>query len=421
MYRQPLEGMDTHAGPGPDPAEASKKHAILAVDDEPRIVQLLRRELGREYRVLTATGGPDALKILEGETVTLVIADQRMPGMSGSELMEKIVQRHPHTVRILLTGYTDLNALVEAVNRGQIYYYVTKPWEPDDLKIIVRQGIERFELQDENRLLIQDLKAKNLELFEALEILKKTQQDLLRAERLSTIGKMTNMIVHDLKNPLTSILGLSSLLKSMPGIEEDKRRSYYKLIHEESRRILQMVQEILQFVRGVHPDVSLKPCDPQAYLSEIQNEIEAHLDGSGIRLRMDVRCASPWIIDPEQMKRVLHNLAGNAREAMGQAGEIVITAAEQPDHVLIRVSDTGPGIPRELHHAIFEPFFTRGKKAGNGMGLAIVKQIVEAHHGEVELECSGENGSTFCVRIPRQPAGLASDRLPAGTARMPAP
>jgi len=381
------------------------------VDDEPRIVQLLRRELGREYRVFTATGGAEALNILEAEDVTMVIADQRMPEMNGSELMEKVVERYPGTVRILLTGYTDLNALVDAVNRGQIYYYVTKPWEPDELKIIVKQGIEKFELQDENQALIRDLKAKNLELFEALEILKKTQKDLLRAERLSTIGKMTNMIVHDLKNPLTSIMGLSSLLKSMPQLQEEKRHSYYQLIHDESSRIHQMVQEILQFVRGGHLEISPKSCDLGAYLDEVREEIEAFLNGSSIRFRMDVRCSPTLRLDPEQMKRVLYNLAGNAREAMESDGELCITVAENGEHLLLRISDTGRGIPAEFHQSIFEPFFTRGKSSGNGMGLAIVKQIVEAHNGEIELESSSESGSTFCIRLPRQEPRSDDERL----------
>jgi len=407
MYRPPHDTTSTqpdHAAAravsGARRAEGGRKHGILAVDDEPRIVQLLRRELGREYRVFTAGGGSEALKILEAEDVTLIIADQRMPEMNGSELMEKVVERRPETVRILLTGYTDLNALVDAVNRGQIYRYVSKPWEPEELKIIVRQGIERFELEDRNRTLIRDLKTKNVELFEALEILKKTQMELLRAERLSVIGKMTNMIVHDLKNPLTSVLGLSSLLQSMPGMEEDKRRSYYRLIHDESERILRMVQDILRFVRGGRMEVSLAPCDLNAYLGEVQAEIQASLNGSGICFRMEPQNGSRVLLDTEQMKRAIHNLAANAREAMEPGGELCIRVAEDREHVLLRVSDTGKGIPAELQQSIFEPFFTRGKHTGNGMGLAIVKQIVEAHNGDVRLESSNDSGTTFCIRLP---------------------
>jgi len=416
MYKQPPDNGPRRepaahepARRDPDPSSQKPKHGILAVDDEPRIVQLLRRELGREYKVFTATAGSEALEILEAEDITLVIADQRMPEMSGSELMEKVVERRPDIIRILLTGYTDLNALVDAVNRGQIYYYVTKPWEPDELKIIVRQGIEKFDLEERNRELIGGLKNKNRELFEALEILKKTQHDLLRAERLSTIGKLTNMIVHDLKNPLTSILGLSSLLKSMPEMEAQKRGSYYRLIHEESSRILQMVQEILQFVRGGRPEIHLKPCSLAPYLEEVREELEAFLKDSGIRFRMDVDASSDQLLDPEQMKRVLYNLAANAREAMDAGGDLCITVAENAQHLLLRISDTGRGIPPEFQQSIFEPFFTRGKNAGNGMGLAIVKQIIQAHDGDIELESSGASGSTFCIRLPQRQESADAD------------
>ncbi len=226
---------------------------------------------------------------------------------------------------------------------------------------------------------------------------------------------MTNMIVHDLKNPLTSIMGLSHLLKSMPKLDEEKQRSYYRLIYEESKRILQMVQEILTFVRGERPEVSRKPCDLQMFLEDVREEIEAFLNSSGIRFRVEAVGSPTLRIDPEQMKRVLNNLVGNAREAMEEAGEVVLTVAENQEHLLFRVSDTGKGIPQDFHQMVFEPFFTRGKKSGNGMGLAIVKQIIKAHDGEIELESSSEKGTVFCIRLPREKQESQPAPLPAET------
>lgn len=383
---------------------AKKRHRILVVDDELRIVELLRRELGRIYKVFTATGGPEALEVVDSEDISLVVADQRMPGMSGTELLTKVVERNPNTVRILLTGYTDLNALVGAINDGQVYRYVSKPWEPEELKIVIKQGIEKYELEHQNRILLQDLRKKNVELFQALEGLRKAQMELLRTERLSTIGKMANMIIHDFKNPLTSVMGLSDLLISMPMLDEGKRFTYYRMIHDESQRILQMVLEILEYVRGEGPTLSRERLGLGTFMDEFRQEVEIYLNGSNIELTVDAGCQDIVILDRKQFKRALHNLVANGREAMPEGGRLTLNAGVAQDRIFIRISDTGTGIPREDRPNIFEPFFTKGKETGSGMGLVIVKRILEAHNGEIELESSNEKGTTFCIRLPREDA-----------------
>lgn len=384
------------------PLKLVTKRKILVVDDEARIVELLRRELGRLYRVYTATSGEEALEVLDREPIVLVIADQRMPGMTGTELMERVVERSPETMRILLTGYTDLNALVDAINRGQVYRYISKPWEPEELKIVVKQSMERYELREQNLALVKDLRERNLELREAMEELKRAQRELLRSERHSAIGKMANMIVHDLKNPLTSILGLTDTLLSIPIQDDQKRLEYYSMIRNESDRILRMVQEILEYVRGETPSLSLQAVELGGYLEEVRQEIQRFLNGTSIQFAFQMEDPGLVRLDPERFKRAIHNLVGNARDAMKAGGSLRLSVQGEDGHVCFRVTDTGGGIPEELQENVFEPFFTRGKATGSGLGLAIVKRIVDAHHGEIVLESSGEAGTTFLIRIPQR-------------------
>src|ERR1700760_3403442 len=120
-------------------------YKIMVVDDEPANLRLLERLFRRDYRVLTATSGADALKLLEQHDVALLITDQRMPGMTGIELLKRTAEFRPHMVRIILTGYTDMGALVEAINCGQVYRYVTKPWSNDDLRQTVARAVEHYE------------------------------------------------------------------------------------------------------------------------------------------------------------------------------------------------------------------------------------------------------------------------------------
>ena len=125
----------------------SKKPRMLVVDDEPDNLDLLYRTFRREFQVLRASGGAEALKVLaeEGE-VAVIISDQRMPEMKGTEFLSKTVPEFPDTVRIILTGFTDVEDLVDAINAGQVYRYITKPWDPDELKSVVGRASETYDL-----------------------------------------------------------------------------------------------------------------------------------------------------------------------------------------------------------------------------------------------------------------------------------
>ncbi len=135
---------------GARPEAGSKRYGILIVDDEEAILESLRLTLSGDYRVLTAPTGKEALEILEREPVALVIADQVMPGMSGVEFLEKVIELDPRIMRLMLTGYADLSSIVRAINEGRIYRYIAKPWEPDDLRQNVKRALEAYELAGEN-------------------------------------------------------------------------------------------------------------------------------------------------------------------------------------------------------------------------------------------------------------------------------
>lgn len=120
-------------------------YKILIVDDEPANLRTLARLFRDGYEILTAGSGVEALQLLQQHDVALLITDQRMPGMTGIELLKQTVVLRPRVVRIILTGYTDINALVEAINCGHVYRYVTKPWNNDDLRLIVTRALEHFE------------------------------------------------------------------------------------------------------------------------------------------------------------------------------------------------------------------------------------------------------------------------------------
>jgi response regulator RpfG family c-di-GMP phosphodiesterase len=120
-------------------------YKIMIVDDEPANLRVLERLFRHDYQVLTAESGADALSLLEQHDVALIITDQRMPEMSGIELLKRTAIIRPHMVRMILTGYTDMEALVEAINSNQVYKYVTKPWSNDELRLTVSRALEHYE------------------------------------------------------------------------------------------------------------------------------------------------------------------------------------------------------------------------------------------------------------------------------------
>jgi putative two-component system response regulator len=132
-------------------------HKILVVDDEPANLRLLRRVLGEEYETFTAESGQEALRILKEHDISLIVTDQRMPHMTGVQLLEASLGVRPDAIKILLTGYTDVQALIDAINSGRVYKYIPKPWDADELRLTVRRALETYELKKHNEQLLKDL------------------------------------------------------------------------------------------------------------------------------------------------------------------------------------------------------------------------------------------------------------------------
>lgn len=159
-------------------------HKLLIVDDETANLRLLERLFANDFHCLTASSGPEAIRLLEQHDVAILLADQRMPQMTGIELLKQTARLRPHMVRILITGYTDVEALVEAINSRLVYMYVTKPWVNDDLKLRVNRACEHYEqnknrqaLADANRRLLLRLGEVKLSIVAALTEMLKVRDD----------------------------------------------------------------------------------------------------------------------------------------------------------------------------------------------------------------------------------------------------
>jgi len=136
------------------------RHTILIVDDEKDNLQFLKRTLRRKYHILTASDGVEALDVIEkeGSNISLIVSDQRMPNMTGTEFLSKVSEAYPYIIKMLLTGYTDLDAMVDGVNKCNLFQYISKPVDPNDLELIINDGIDAYELTLSKNTLLNDLR-----------------------------------------------------------------------------------------------------------------------------------------------------------------------------------------------------------------------------------------------------------------------
>lgn len=173
---------------------------LLVVDDEVNNLKLLKRTFRKDYNVFMANSGNEGLDILRQNKIDLIITDQKMPGMSGVEFLEKTIEEYPDVIRLIITGYTDADALIKAINTGKVYRYIKKPWEPEELKNIVKKALESYQLNIDNQKLTMDLKDLFSGTISAIT-------EALDAKDKFTSGRSKRVTMYSLE--IGSLLGLS--------------------------------------------------------------------------------------------------------------------------------------------------------------------------------------------------------------------
>lgn len=184
-------------------------NSLLIVDDEPNVLKSLKRLLlDTDYRIFTAESGEEGLKVFEENEINVVISDYRMPGMNGVEFLSRVKEKSPDTIRLILSGYADAVAIVDAINEGQIYRYITKPWNDQELLTTIMNTFDQYRLQKENELLYGELQQRNLELQELTKSLEeKVSQRTHDLEVKNNALKMAQNILNYLP---VGVLGVDS-------------------------------------------------------------------------------------------------------------------------------------------------------------------------------------------------------------------
>jgi signal transduction histidine kinase len=233
--------------------------------------------------------------------------------------------------------------------------------------------------------------------------LQKSQQDLLHAERLATIGRMASTISHDLRHPLTTILAYAEF-QSEGDLDASQRKALYDEIRSSVSRMAELISSLLEFSRG-QEGLQFTHGEVAEALERTLSSVRIRPEFKGIQVTAACEGETDGWFDFKKLDRAFHNLLQNAFEAVpAGSGKVQIIARGLDDHVEIRVTDNGPGIPESIRNDLFQPFVTYGKEEGTGLGLAVVQKIVRDHGGEVKVESTGKSGTTFKLTLPlKQP------------------
>jgi signal transduction histidine kinase len=382
-----------------------QRHTLLVVDDEPDVVQSLRDLLRHDYRVLGATHAREGLRLLHEEPVHVVMSDQRMPEISGIEFLRRVRRDHPEVIRLLFTGYADIKAVIDAINEGNVYRYITKPWDPEELLTILHQAGEQYDLLKERQQLLDDLRLKNQELEQA-------NDELSQANALKEA--FINVASHELRTPLTILLALPELaLRTNPS--DPLTVDCLRRIKQAGDRLHRLVEDILQMLRGGRFERPLdrRPTDGAGLVREAVECVHPFIEQRRQRLVVDL-AADLGIIDveAEKIRICLDHLLINAIKFTPDRGTIEVRGWRDADTVHLQVRDNGIGIaPAQLSH-IFEPFFTQPdvsrhssgqfefERRGLGLGLSVVRAFVAMHNGTVDVASTPGKGAAFTIRLP---------------------
>lgn len=425
------------------------QHTVLLVDDEPDNLGVLDAILGEHYHVLQADDGQSALDLVRGmahpERLALLISDQRMPRMTGVQLCEQMRVVSPNTVCIIVTGYSDVDAIVDSINRTRIFQFVIKPFDRYDFELIVKRALEAYDMRQklddyvqnlERRVeeRTQELQLRNTELSAAyaiadgahreaaaaLDALKKSKVQLVRSEKMAALGQLVAGVAHEINTPIGVGVTAASTLEGRSqelakqlknGLMKKSDLSEYLETAEAATGMilehLQRASDLVETFKGIAVENSSE-CRARF---DLKDWLEETMDGLGWRLAplgigYAITCAPGLEVlsYSEALFDVINNLLGNVLAhayPAGRGGMIKIAAERQGKHVRLSFGDDGAGIAPSILDKVFDPFFTTNRARGScGLGLHLVYNIViGTFKGSIECQSEIGKGCLFVMML----------------------
>ncbi len=380
---------------------------VLFVDDDENILDAYKRQLRQQFHIDTAQGGEQGLKTVNSRgPYAVIVSDLRMPGMDGIQFLSRVKEISPDSVRMMLTGYGDLQTAIEAVNESNIFRFLTKPCKKDVLTTAIDAGIEQYRLIGSEKELLE----KTLKLAESLKKkkrnLQKKNSQLKRLEELKT--DLFNMLIHDLKGPISEMVANLDILSYTVS---DENREYVEYAETGCNTLYSMVSNLLNIARLEEGKLELvyEEIEPEELIKEAFAGLFGLVKMRGLIFLEKFPSSETrnffWG-DRKLLIGVLQNLLTNAinyspHGEMIEVGYKYLTSRK----IEFFVKDNGPGVNPKYDEAIFDKFFQLAKITDDrtyttGLGLTFCKMAVEAHRGKIGVESESLRGSRFFFHIP---------------------
>jgi signal transduction histidine kinase len=379
----------------------SSSTSILVTDDNLATLKTLSAGLeDMGHRITTATSGWEARALIKKRPFNIVIADIKLPDISGLEILETVKELNPEAAVIMITGHASIETAVGAINEGA-YAYILKPVAMNELENIINNALREQRLLIENRELVESLQQSNKRLEEANRALEQVSQ-----AKTDFTAKMS----HELRTPLNSIIGFSEvLLRGSSPIAPETQEEFLNYIHISAKHLLYLIDSILDLSKVESGKMTIEPSefDLATLVEDIKTTVLPMLATKKQTLKVEIdEGISSIYADKPKMRQVFLNLISNAHKFTPRRGKIKIVCRLGNCHQLhCSVIDNGIGISPQDQQRIFEDFgqVQRGSNTrghGAGLGLSIAKRLVELHRGNIWVVSEVNHGSTFTFSIP---------------------
>lgn len=377
------------------------KYTILYVDDEESNLNIFKNTFRRDYNVLVANSAQTGLELLKTEKVDLILTDQRMPEIDGVTFLKQTINQFPNLNRILITGYTDFDALCNAVNDAKIFQYIQKPWVEGQLRNVIEKALEVYLLRQENESLTAELIVKN-------EELKKLNADLIELDQVKT--DFLSLISHEIRTPLNGIVGVVDLLKM--NLSEDQSNSINSLLYiletsvDRLEKFLLTAERITQFKAGIY-----RLRTDNFFVSNLVHDcIETTRENTqrkNVKLDIYNSFEGNLIADKQLILYSISEVIQNSLEFAPENSTIKMRIYQSGEHCYFEIADQGPGFPEKVIENAFQLFGGEHKADKHkGLSLALIKNITTAHRGDIEISNLSEGGAFVKFWIQTKPAGL---------------
>lgn len=357
-----------------------KPYSILYLDDEEQNLLSFQALFRRSYNVFTTSSAHEAVEILNSREIHVIFSDQKMPDVSGVEFFETILPDFPHPVRILLTGYADIEAVIDAINKGQVYRYVAKPWDANELAICVENAIEKF-----NR----DLKLRK-------------QNDALESAN-SELAQLVFSTSNELKPAIESMLQSIRMLERQSS--EPDTDNALKNLKLQTTRLQAFAQQISQYYQNATGDVSNEEIDCRIILDEIIAHLPAHLTDSQWKINTEVNAQGVFRSDRKRLTMILQSLLINAIEYSDHrkpCNDIAVHIIQNSEKALFKIEDQGIGMDQSVLESMLYMHVNKNGQPGAGVGLQLTAYAVEKLGGKITANSEQGKGTRITFEIPNR-------------------